>query len=362
VRVHVGLQGEVLHRFTYDSFGVLREESGGPEDLIGFAGGQRGTINQLVRMGARLYDPGLGRFISSDPHPGFFDFPQSLHKYTYVHNDPVNAIDPTGLFADFSLARVMTSVTVVSSLLVGLGTTLKSAGSGKAMDVSIGEGLKAAVYAGIIGKMVGTGRLAVALLGVGGAMVANDMGALVDAFYDPEGPTGEPLTDARKAIALGPANAVAYVTGQIIETAVFMTAAQRVMARGYQKIEPRLQAAINDANSRLQSLMKSLGLLPQLQLSFAQSGGINLNQNPVSVPKPDTGAGGAGRGRGGNKTPHRIVEEIGESVNKGMDPKSRDPQESITKSKDMVDKIRNIQDKVSNELLPALFENFGKLP
>ncbi|XZE22599.1 FG-GAP-like repeat-containing protein [Pirellulaceae bacterium SH449] len=362
VRVHVGLQGEVLHRFTYDSFGVLREESGGSEDLIGFAGSQRGTINQLVRMGVRLYDPGLGRFISSDPHPGFFDFPQSLHKYTYVHNDPVNAIDPTGLFANFNLAGVMTSVTVASSLLVGLGTTLKSAGSGKAMDVSIGEGLKAAVFAGIIGKMVGTGRLAVALLGVGGAMVANDMGALVDAFYDPEGPTGEPLTDARKAIALGQANAVAYVTGQIIETAVFMTAAQRVMARGYQKIEPRLQAAINDANSRLQSLMKSLGLLPQLQLSLAQSGGINFNPNPVSVPKPNTEAGGAGRGRGGNKTPHRIVEEIGESVNKGMDPKSRDTQESITKSKDMVDEIRNIQDKVSNELLPALFENFGKLP
>jgi RHS repeat-associated protein len=45
----------------------------------------------------RYYDPAAGRFNRLDPFFGNINDPQSLHKYTYVHNDSVNGIDPNGV-------------------------------------------------------------------------------------------------------------------------------------------------------------------------------------------------------------------------------------------------------------------------
>jgi len=40
----------------------------------------------------------LGRFMSPDPLAGSIRNPQSLNRYSYVNNDPVNLIDPLGLY------------------------------------------------------------------------------------------------------------------------------------------------------------------------------------------------------------------------------------------------------------------------
>jgi RHS repeat-associated protein len=49
---------------------------------------------------ARRYSP-TGRFSQPDPYSGSYDFsdPQSLNRYAYVGNDPVNRRDPSGLAA-----------------------------------------------------------------------------------------------------------------------------------------------------------------------------------------------------------------------------------------------------------------------
>jgi len=44
--------------------------------------------------GARMYDPVLGRFNSVDPHASAY---QSLSHYSYVGNNPIAFIDPTGM-------------------------------------------------------------------------------------------------------------------------------------------------------------------------------------------------------------------------------------------------------------------------
>ncbi|MGH9222656.1 MAG: RHS repeat-associated core domain-containing protein [Acidimicrobiales bacterium] len=44
---------------------------------------------------ARYYDPGTGQFISRDPLTAMTGSP-----YTYVDGNPLNAVDPTGLYTD----------------------------------------------------------------------------------------------------------------------------------------------------------------------------------------------------------------------------------------------------------------------
>jgi len=46
---------------------------------------------------ARYYTPRLGRFLSPDALGGDTSNPQSLNRYAYVANNPLNAIDPRGL-------------------------------------------------------------------------------------------------------------------------------------------------------------------------------------------------------------------------------------------------------------------------
>ncbi|MFF2962128.1 RHS repeat-associated core domain-containing protein [Streptomyces sp. NPDC057963] len=66
----------------------------------GFVGGTDDTrTTGLTHLGAREYDPGLGRFISIDPVLDLAD-PQQMNGYTYSNNNPVAYSDPSGLWLD----------------------------------------------------------------------------------------------------------------------------------------------------------------------------------------------------------------------------------------------------------------------
>ena len=94
---------------SYDAFGARRNPKWG-EDLVafsslttrGFTGHEDDEELGLVNMKGRLYDPKVGRFLTSDPivsHPGFG---QSWNPYSYVLNNPLAYVDPSG-FADAPL-------------------------------------------------------------------------------------------------------------------------------------------------------------------------------------------------------------------------------------------------------------------
>ncbi|RXZ79054.1 hypothetical protein EBB07_24700 [Paenibacillaceae bacterium] len=51
---------------------------------------------ELQYLRARWYDPSVGRFINEDTYEGDIKNPLSLNLYTYVHNNPLKYIDPTG--------------------------------------------------------------------------------------------------------------------------------------------------------------------------------------------------------------------------------------------------------------------------
>jgi RHS repeat-associated protein len=58
--------------------------------------GQRLDNTGLYYYGARYYDPTIGRFISADSIVQSYSNPQSLNRYSYVFNNPLKYVDPSG--------------------------------------------------------------------------------------------------------------------------------------------------------------------------------------------------------------------------------------------------------------------------
>jgi hypothetical protein len=63
---------------------------------------------------ARYYNPASGTFNRLDPFAGNMQDPQSLHKYLYVHGDPIQGVDPTGL--SYGVAKIGAITAIIGSL------------------------------------------------------------------------------------------------------------------------------------------------------------------------------------------------------------------------------------------------------
>ncbi len=95
-------EDELLSSNHYYPFGMSMEGTWAPEfgeDNKYLYNGKE-FISQLdlgwYDYGARFYDPSIGRFLQIDPLADQFP---TWNPYHYVHNNPINLIDPTGMFA-----------------------------------------------------------------------------------------------------------------------------------------------------------------------------------------------------------------------------------------------------------------------
>jgi len=89
----------VIQQMSYDVWGKVIQDSNPGFQPFGYAGGLYDRDTHLVRFGARDYDAETGRWTAKDPI-GFEGGDANL--YGYVVNDPVNEIDPLGLFRNSS--------------------------------------------------------------------------------------------------------------------------------------------------------------------------------------------------------------------------------------------------------------------
>ncbi|MER5882903.1 RHS repeat-associated core domain-containing protein [Streptomyces sp. NPDC001941] len=83
-------------RRQYKPFGEVRTADAGWQGARGFVGGQEDKSTGLVNLGARQYDPVVGRFLNPDPLivPGE---PETWNAYAYAGNNPTTSSDPSGL-------------------------------------------------------------------------------------------------------------------------------------------------------------------------------------------------------------------------------------------------------------------------
>jgi RHS repeat-associated protein len=90
----------VVNQYSYDVFGNVASEQEAITQPFKYVGqfGVMSEPNGFYYMRARYYDPKVGRFISEDPI-GFDG--GDVNLMAYVGNNPVNGIDPSGLYDDF---------------------------------------------------------------------------------------------------------------------------------------------------------------------------------------------------------------------------------------------------------------------
>jgi RHS repeat-associated protein len=104
-----GIHGDVMVQLPLDATkaptALSYDEYGNPEDSTtatryGWLGGKQRSgesVTGAVLMGIRLYDPALGRFLSTDPVPG----PDTA--YSYAGQDPVNQTDLLGTYSHWKI-------------------------------------------------------------------------------------------------------------------------------------------------------------------------------------------------------------------------------------------------------------------
>jgi len=99
VRQMTNASGAITYTKAYDPYGMVTSTSGASSTAYGYT--NEYTSQGLVYLRARMYAPGMGRFLTRDTWGGDYNRPLSLNRWMYVEGNPVNLTDPTGRFPEW---------------------------------------------------------------------------------------------------------------------------------------------------------------------------------------------------------------------------------------------------------------------
>jgi len=171
---------EIVNTYSYDAYGVLLTETAPAVDhLFGFTARPTQTDAGLVNCLNRWYDPIIASWITQDP----ITFQGGdANLYRYCGNDPVNSVDPSGLFRLFGQEWVMPwspqASWDIGQNASAYGEAAATAAAGTASGAATG-----AVAGGLVGGAVGSVAGGVgALPGAGAGATAGGIGGAVSGF------------------------------------------------------------------------------------------------------------------------------------------------------------------------------------
>jgi len=104
---------EVLQKMAFDPWGARRDlnsiesmttgnvlayyaKAAKPITSRGFTGHEMVDAVGIIHMNGRIYDAKLGRFLQADPFVQEPTMVGSLNRYSYIMNNPLNGVDPSG--------------------------------------------------------------------------------------------------------------------------------------------------------------------------------------------------------------------------------------------------------------------------
>ncbi len=171
-------EGKVIREYSYDAWGRRRDpgdwsrylfDLSAPNSSRGYGAHEHYDLQSLVNMNGRIYNPMLARFTSPDPFIQDIENLQDYNRYSYVKNNPLTLIDPSGYF---SLNPFKFIKKVFKEIDRGLHRAAREMGRfyEKNKEIII---VVAAIGVGIATMGVGTGIVAA----LGGGAIASSIGA-----------------------------------------------------------------------------------------------------------------------------------------------------------------------------------------
>ena len=114
---------QLVDTYSYDPTGNILTQTGTVPNNWQYAGGYFNQNTGLTKFGTRYYDPTLGGWPQQDPVAGSLDNPDSLNRYLYAKDNPVNFTDPSGRFT-YVGAVIFAIISAISSGVAILGANI----------------------------------------------------------------------------------------------------------------------------------------------------------------------------------------------------------------------------------------------
>ncbi|MCK5887350.1 MAG: RHS repeat-associated core domain-containing protein, partial [Alcanivorax sp.] len=140
--------GSVVESYEYDAYGTTRIFDASGTELTTSAYGNRylfqgreyDSTTGLYYFRARWYNPETGRWLSKDP----IRIKGGLNQYEFCANNPVNCVDPMGLYSWHEFWDDTADVLAVVSLAAGVVAVVASAPA--VVAVATGVAISAGIH------------------------------------------------------------------------------------------------------------------------------------------------------------------------------------------------------------------------
>ncbi|MDD4910207.1 MAG: SpvB/TcaC N-terminal domain-containing protein [Candidatus Omnitrophica bacterium] len=228
--------GAIVQEAHYAPYGEFVSGSPTPDDRSVAANryynGKELDQSGLYYYGARYYDPTIGRFTQADTIVQDSYNPQTLNRYSYCNNNPINLVDPTGhgwfkkhFGKFFGIIAGILGTLLTGNMMFGFQLFNLFNSFGNAVNTGNWGGFAGGLAGGILGGMAGVGWATGIAKGLGESTYTFGGGFLIGAaemgtagFGGAFGETlgsGGSFGDAMKAGGIG--FGIGAITGGLIE-------------------------------------------------------------------------------------------------------------------------------------------------